>query len=169
VSNFSDLEQFDSAFTPQQSGNFKPGLDALADGIYDFTILASNLDRTPKSNDLIIRVELRVEQTAQVVEFAYFLRDQAQADRLGGDLSILGFPVGTWTPKHGKKFSEELPKAVGQMRGLRFKAQKKANPSKNDPQKIYQNLYLQAKLSNADPHNLPATASATEKKDEIPF
>jgi hypothetical protein len=172
-----ELEAYDDGFTPQQSSNFRPGLEAIADGSYDFTILTADLSRTPKTNDLILRWELRVEQTAQVVERSYFFRRQEDVDRLGGDLSVLGFDVGLWKAP-ARPFSKELPKAVVQLPGRRFKGTKKANPGKDDPSKIYQNLYVNARLPDAaagslPPPSTPAPSSAeppaSAEDNEMPF
>lgn len=160
MSEYSDLEAFDDDFTPSQSG-YRPGLEAVADGNYDWTILHATLDLTQRTQDRILRLELRCEQTAQVIEYPYFLRGQPQVDRLGGDLSTLGFDVGTWNSAHGKKFSVELPKAITQLPGIRFNGTKKTNSNKDNPEKPYHNLFLNARLPSADP--------ALAEQNSIPF
>lgn len=164
-----ELEAYDDGFTPQQSSNFRPGLEAVADGSYDFTILTADLGRTAKSNDLILRLELRVESTAQVVEHVYFFNRQENVDRLGGDLSVLGFDVGLWRPP-ARPFSKELPKAVGQIPGRRFKGTKKSSTKDG---KTYQNLYLNARLPDAAAGSAApsggAPAQVNDDDNSIPF
>jgi hypothetical protein len=165
----SELEAYDDGFTPQQPSNFRPGLEVIADGSYDFMILTADLGRTAKSKELILRLELRVEQTGQVVERAYFFTQQEDVDRLGGDLSVLGFDVGLWKPPT-RPFSKELPKAVGQLPGRRFKGTKKANSAKDNSGKVFQNLYVNARLPDAAQGTTTATAPPSgEAENEIPF
>lgn len=142
-----DLEQFDDAFAPKQG--ITNGLEALADGAYDFTILNANISTTKNSGTTILRLEIKCEQLGSIVEKPYFMTGQEQIDRLGGDLATLGFPAGTWNKEHGKKFSVEMAKAIDQLPGLRFKGTKKTNPNKSDPSKPYHNLYINAPLPKA--------------------
>lgn len=144
----SELEAYDDGFTPQQPGQFKPGLDAVTDGDYDWTILTAHLERTPQKNQLILRLDLRVEQTGLVIERPYFFDEQKKIDALGGDLSVLGFDVGQWKAPT-RPFSKELPKAVAKLPGIRFKGTKKISPNKQDPDKPWHNLYINARLSDA--------------------
>lgn len=155
-----DLDAYGDGFTPQQPGNFKPGLDALADGSYDFTILNAALELTPKQNIRICRAEFRVEQTGQIVERSWFLNNQEKVDQFGGDLAVLGFPVGTWKGQLGV----EIPKAVVQLAGRRFKGTKVTAPNKQDANKPWHNLYINARLPDAaaatfGPNGTPAGGS----------
>lgn len=171
MAEYDDLASFDDAFTPQQSSNFRPGLDALAPGSYDFTILSAALDITQKSQDRILRVELRVEQTAQVIEHCYFFQRQESVDRLGGDLATLGFDVGLWKPPH-RPFSKELPRALVQLPGRRFKGTKAVNPAKDNSGKLYHNLWINSRLPDGA---VPPTSSGQsppatgQSADSIPF
>jgi hypothetical protein len=167
-----DLEQFDGEFTPSAGGRL-PNLEAVPPGDYDWTILRAELSTTPKTGDRILRLDLKCEQSGQAVQHVYFFRQQEQVNHLGGDLAVLGFPVGTWTPSQGKKFSAELPKAVGELPGRRFKGTRANNKDKADATKTYHNLYLNARLPDADPGTLAqATQPASQPAnggDEIPF
>ena len=173
MSEYHDLEQFDGEFVPQQNPNFQPGLDTIADGSYDWTILHASLDLTPRTQDRLLRLELKCEQTTQVVQHTYFLTGVDRVNMLGGDLATLGFEVGTWTAEHGKKFSQELPKAVAELPGIRFKGTKKANPGKNDPTKVYHNLYVNSRIPGRV--EVPArsgragTTAAPAGANSIPF
>lgn len=170
MSDYSDLEQFDQGFVPtERNSQFRPGLDSIPDGDYSWSIVSAELTTTQKSETRILRTELRCEELGKVIERVYFLTTQEQADRLGGDLATLGYDVGTWTAQHGKKFSAELVKAVMTMAGRRFKGTKKTAPNKNQPEKPYHNLYINAPLSGLATAPIATHHVAAPSANEIPF
>jgi hypothetical protein len=172
AANLDELDAYDDGFTPQQFSNFRAGLETVADGDYEWTVLAATLERTSKQNVLIAKAELRVEKTAQVVEYAWLLDAQEKVDRFGGDMAVLGFPVGTWKGR----LSQAIPEAIAGLPGRRFRGTKKTNPSK-DPQRPFQNLYVNARLPDAAPGTVAAAGAGAPPGDgsseadgqEIPF
>jgi hypothetical protein len=139
------LEHFDQGFIPRTS-NFLPGLESLTDGVWVFTIQSAELTKTPRSDDDIVRWTYDVEN-AHRVEATTFLRTQANANSLGSDLFLLGFATNTWTAANNKLFSHELPKALANVKGIRFRAQK---TSKVDGSKTYHNLKILGLAGNSD-------------------
>jgi hypothetical protein len=161
-----DIARFDHDFTPQQAGNFRPSLEAIPDGDYDWTILTASFDETPKEKKRILRLEVKCEQTTKVVEKVYFFESQQNVDVLGGDLSTLGFDVGEWKAP-ARPFSQEIHKAIAKLPGMRFRGTKKTN-------KQYPNLFITARLADATPAQraVPSTngtAANVNQADTIPF
>lgn len=144
----SELAAYDDAFNPQSVPSRPPGLEALPGGSYDFEIEAAEFTRTLYSKELILRWLLRVlsgERAGLRVEHAYFFRRQQQVDVLGAHLCTLGFDADKWKPQAGRRFSDELPKAVPKMPGIRFHARKETESGSDG--KTYHVLYLNARLS----------------------
>lgn len=149
-----DLERFDETFVPQsRGGGNKYDLTKLPDGEMEFTVLCAELTKTPKRGDTIFRLDLQIDTggaRGQVAEKVYFFDDPSKVDQLGADLLKLGFPTDTWNARHGKRFSQEFPRAVRRMRGLRFKAMKQ-NSDPDSKGKVYGNLYLVNRIGDIPP------------------
>lgn len=160
------LNEFNDGFQPHQGQQF-PDLSALADGVYDFTILKANLEKTKQQGKNIIKVECRCEQTTQLVEKVYFLDSRENLERFGGDMGTFGFPVGTWG-KPGAELGKVVPDAIGKLPGKRFKGTKK---TANVGDKTYHNLYVNSRLPDADPAAIPMTASnaGDDGSSDTPF
>ena len=172
---FSELESFDGSFKPSEG--IKPGPEALPDDEYDFQILHSELTRTKKANELILRQTLRVLDAATAkgkvaagkeIERVYFFGSQIQVDILGGDLCRLGVDADKWSAESGRPFSKELPNVLPKLVGLKFHARKVTNVNTKDPSKTYNNIYIGSVLSGT---SLPTVASGPPgvSEDEIPF
>ena len=174
MDDYDDLDGFNNGFAPEQPKGYAAGLETLADGSYDFTILAAAVGWTNerlRTGYRVLRVDLRVEATAQQVQHTYFLDTQEKVNRLGGDCSTLGLPVGDWGK--GTPLSQAIPAAARAMPGIRFKGTKKANQGKDG--KTYHNLFVNARLHGVAPapHQDELAAalagSGVGGSDEIPF
>src|SRR5688500_6456877 len=100
-----ELSRFNDEFAPDTGRRL--GVESLPDGDYDLQILEAELTRTEKKRDPILRLALRIldgPAADREIERAYFLTSQDGVNRLGGDLLLLGFDVGKWTPQHGRNF-----------------------------------------------------------------
>lgn len=137
-----DLSRFDREFVAQ--ANFQPGLDTIDNGPHEFEILSAELGRTKNVSDPILRVNLRVDGGC-VVEWGTPLKTQESANRIGADLCVLGFDAEKWRPSFNRKFSEELGKAVPRLKGIKFKAIKRAEDGSDG--KTYHKLLLVMRLT----------------------
>jgi hypothetical protein len=152
-----EISHFDREFTPQ-SGR-RQGIDSLANGDYDLEIAEAELTRTEKTREPLLRLLLRVLPEGGVYEHVYFFRTQDAVNRLGADLVTLGCPL-----EEKRPFSQQLPRAVAHLSGIRFRAKKAENKSA-DGGKTYHNLHINARLTARSP--MPSRAAGTS--EEIPF
>jgi hypothetical protein len=165
------LAQFDSDFRPEQP--IRPGLETLSDNQdYDCQITDARLDAT-RTGQRLLRVGLRINN-GTVIEHTYWLNTQMDANRLGADLCTLGFDAGQWSAASRRPFSQELPRAIARLPGIRFRARKSSTPGKQGD-KVFHNLHLNAVLSGKPlPQARPAkpapeTAPAGVQEEAIPF
>jgi hypothetical protein len=168
MSEYAELESFDTDFKASQMAGRSSGIETLPDADYDFVITKAEMRRTPQTNDLILSVYVRVlggPQDGKEVEKPYFFNRQKSVDILGGDLMTLGFDADKWTLAHGRKFSQELPRVVPKLAGIRFRGTKKA--SQGDDNKTYHNLYINARLAEAGV--TPGAATVPPLDSDIPF
>lgn len=170
--NHDDIDRWDREYKPEQNTQ-RAGPELLPDGDYDFQIVSAELTVTPKTEEPIFRLTLRVltpgMYQGQLLERVNFFRTQANVDRLGGDLITLGFDADQWTVKAGRPFSKELQKAAPLLRGRCFKGRKQANPS-DDGKKTYHNLYCNTRLPDQPvPDNVDVPALPSGEGDAIPF
>ena len=146
-----ELSRFDGEYKPEGS-NRRAGLEALADGAYEFVILDAQLTRTDKSREAILRFELRVlngpSGNGLEVEHVYFFRTQAAVNRLGADLVALGLPADRW----GNQFSRQLPGAIASLAGRKFRATKDTSPGDD---RTFHNLRILGLLAQAGPAPAP--------------
>lgn len=169
MNGYEELEAFDKDFAP--SGARRPGLDSIADGDHDFEVLSAELVRTEKSNELILRLDLRVDGGG-AIQHAYFFRNQTAVDILGSDLCTLGFDADQWKPP-ARPFSKELQLAVPRLAGIRFRGKKVTKPNTKDPSKPHANLYVNQRLDASAPptayHPEAPAANPVPSDDPIPF
>lgn len=143
------LEQFDDFFKPQV--NFqKASLQALPDGDYELEVLKAEIATTPKTGEAIVRWNFRTAPGGiGSFEHVNFLRGQDQANLLGADMKVLGFPTEEWDATHpsGKRFSIELPKALAALSSVWISVSK---TSKTVGEKTYHNLKIKGRTAVAD-------------------
>jgi len=176
MNGYDDLDGFGDQYAPEATG-FLPNLEALADGTYDFTILAADVgwsNRRLNCGDRLIRIEILAEQVGLRVEHTYWLTRQEGFNQFGFDCAILGLPSATW----GKqvKLSQAIPEACRSIRGRRFKGSKTHNVGtkvgSDGKVKTYHNLFVNARLPDAQAGTLPpqpVDAGAGASDNEIPF
>jgi hypothetical protein len=153
---FDEMDRFNDEFRPQPS--WRPGLDLLPDGLADFEIVAACGDRTPKSNDPIVRWTLKVLSgpcAGTLIDHVHFVGTLESVERLGGDLQTLGFDVENWKPPQ-RPVSVELKKALPMLRGRCFRAKKETNPGQQG--KVFHNLRVYQLLTKDTPR-LPVGAA----------
>ena len=171
--SYDELAAFDRDFSPQPGR--RAGIESLPDGDHDFEVVGAELTRTEKSNDLILRIGLRVLDLGTTVEHAYFFRTQMNVDILGSDLCTLGFDADLWKAPH-RPFSRELPQVVSRLTGIQFRGKKETRSNPKDPAKPYANLYVNQRLGGVSPQPTayapPAPGfapGAGDDSDPIPF
>ena len=161
------LEDFDNMFDPEGAGR---GVDlaTLDNGIYELVIEKAAKEEVGQANETIVKFYMRIHRgpasVGAKVEKAYFFRDQAAVDRFGSDLILLGIPAHTWTAKHGKKYSVEMPKALPGLSGKVVRANKTTS-EKNG--RTYHNLNIAGLLSSAP--DVPAPGPSPTDQNELPF
>lgn len=155
-----DLERFDAEYVAQAA--FAPGLDTLADGSYDFEVDFAELGRTKNANDPILRVNLRVNG-GMVIEWGSPLTSQEGCNRLGADLRVLGFDADKW--RGSRSFSKELGNAIPKLKGIKFRAIKRTEHSKDG--KTYHKLMILNRLGT-QAANGPASVARTNVTPPTP-
>jgi len=147
---FDELSRYDEEYRPEQP--VMPGLDKLADGDHDFEILGADLGRTAKSQDVILRLQCRVDG-ALVIEHSYFFGSQTQINKLGADLVSLGFSEFL----KPASFSASLKAVLPKLKGIRFRGHKSSDRSAKD-NKVYHNLLVISRLGASGTGKAPAAA-----------
>jgi len=124
---YADLDGYGGDYRPEHA--FKAGIDTLVDADYDCQILGAALDRA--RGDLICRISLKLASGA-TVEWTHWLNKQIGVNAFCADLAVLGFDADRWGPAHNRPLSQEIPKAVARLPGLKFRAHKSSRevPSK---------------------------------------
>jgi len=165
-----DLQTFDTEdFKPADRNAFRCGLDVLQEGNHDFTVQGGEFRKAGANT--IFALVLRSETQNTICERPYWLSRQEEGERLAADLMVLGFDTDHWKAPE-RPFSKEIWKVVPQLAGIRFKGTKKTNPNKNDPSKVYHNLYINARLPGTGAVGSAAPTSHPEmpaNNDDIPF
>jgi hypothetical protein len=173
-----DLERFDLEYKPSEMA---PGLESLPDGDYGLEITSASIERTEKTRDAILRIGLRVASGSldgHECETVYFFRSQQNVDILGNDLCQLGLDADCWTAQHGRRFSEELPKALGSLIGVRFRARKLTKPNPKKTGEFFHNLRINGRIPSGSaamppayrPNGTPAVSVPDSSVDtSIPF
>jgi hypothetical protein len=134
------LADFDSGFsTETPGGDRRPGVESLADGDYDFEIRSATLELL--ADKPVLRLGLQVAEGGggvRMLDHLFWIDSQVKANIVGAFLVGLGIPADQW-----RQFSQELPRVVGTLRGMRFVGTKKTNTSK-DGTKDFHNLYVKS-------------------------
>ena len=182
---YEELETFDENFQP--SAGMRAGLDTLPDGTYGFEIVEADLSRTAQTQELILRLSLKVitdnrpamaihgRAIDTIVDRAYLFRSSEAVALLGGDLMTLGFDSQDWTVANGRPFSKELPRVIPRLHGLRFRGQKKTKQNLKNPEQPYHNLTILARLPGGSATSTPPmppsllASAASNDDDEPPF
>lgn len=122
--DFAELDGYGTEYQPRHSG-FAPGLEVLSDGFHDFEITAAVLDRA-KDGSLIAKLNLR-EPNAGEIEWTHWLNKQTDVNAFCADLAVLGFDCDKWGPRFNRPLSQEIPKAVAKLPGLKFRGMKRTD------------------------------------------
>lgn len=167
---FDEIGRFNQGY--QASATTRPKLDTLPKGGYDLEIVSTEVARTPKSGDVILRMHCKIiaglAGVGSVIEISYFFRTQENVNYLGADLCTLGFDADQWTGS--RPFNAELKKALPQLPGIRFRGQKDETVGKDG--KPYHNMYIKSKLPGASrpAASMPAgPPSPPPSGSDIPF
>lgn len=157
VEDFSDLDSFEGSWAPARM--FRPGIDTLPDGDYEFAVVDGELGRA-QNGDRIFKLGLQVN--GNVVEKTWWLKTQEGANALCADLCALGLDADRWGPKHNRPLSQELPKAPAKLAGVRFRGKITTRTSNG---KTYHNLHIGGKvLGTASP--MPSRPSSPDVAGE---
>lgn len=134
------LDQFDGAFRPSRPG-MRQGIDSLPDGEYTAVVNRAELTRTKNTGADIVRWTLTIESDIGEGQYEHttFLSSQQNVNALGSDLMSIGVPCDTWTTANNKRFSVELPKALGSLAGIRVSVSKTSSENSSNG-KTYHNL-----------------------------
>lgn len=132
------LADFDSGFsTDAPGGDRRPGVESLADGDYDFEIRAATLELL--GGKPVLRLSLQTVD--RLIDHLFWIDSQVKANILGSFLVGLGIPADEW-----QRFSKELPKVVGSLRGIKFVGTKKTSTGKGGD-KEFHNLYVKSLIA----------------------
>jgi hypothetical protein len=154
--SYEDLAWFDEQYKPEAS-KFRPGLETLPDGSYDFEIVDAEIKKSAKKQVRILELGLKVNGGA-VVQHAYFLDTVEKMNRLGGDLCVLGIPADKWGKAGGVSVAVGLPEAVRQLPGIKFRGAKDHNTPNAAPgqtPKTFHNLRILCRVAGT-PAPVPA-------------
>lgn len=164
------FDEFDDNFNPGATG-FPMSIDDLVDGNYEFLIEKTEIKITPNTKEKVVALKMRVHKgpahVGMKVEKPWFFKDQAAADRFGGDLVNLGLPAHTWTAANGKKFSVELRANLPSLEGKIVKAKKEQTPA-TTPGKFWHNLRFQGTVT-APPGVSAPPVTSMPPESELPF
>lgn len=131
------LSDFDAGFsTETPGGDRRPGVEILEDGDYDFEIRSATLEIL--ADKPVLRLGLAMGNAQGMLDHLFWIDSQVKANIVGAFLVGLGIPADQW-----RQFSQELPRVVGTLRGMRFVGTKKTNQSK-DGTKDFHNLYVKS-------------------------
>lgn len=157
---YEDLAWFDQEYKPEAS-KFRPGLETLPDGPYDFEVTDAELKKSARQQMRILELGLKVNGGA-VIQHAYFLDTQDQMNRLGADLCVLGIPADKWGKAGGVSVAVGLPQAVKQLPGIRFRGSKDHNTTEardGGQPKTFHNLRVLCRAGGTPPPAPPANGS----------
>lgn len=136
------LASFDQDFAdaplPERSGGNVP------DGKYQVKIDSVEIRSNQFNGGMELAMRLKVLDGPQSGRIIFHQREIDNPERMSylrGDLNVCGLEL--------QKLSE-LPRKLESLLDVRLDVQVKSKASKNDPEKIYQNVYLNKRLSDAD-------------------
>ncbi len=121
---YGELDGYADDYKPEHA--FRAGIDTLPNGSHDCTIIAAAMERVT-GGDLIVRISLQTT-TAGQVEWTHWLNRQGGVNGLCADLKALGFDSDKWGRQ--RPLSVEIPKAVAQLQGIRFRGRKTSREGK---------------------------------------
>lgn len=121
--DFGDLDNYGGDYVPQAA--FRPGLETLANGEYDFEFAEAKLDKI--KGDTVLRASLKVNG-GRTVEYLWWLNKNEAVNRFGADMVTLGFDADRWGPAHGRPLSREIPAVAAKLRGVKFRGVKASRP-----------------------------------------
>lgn len=154
--NYADLASFDGQAAPQRA--FAPRLDSLPDDDYDFEIKTAKLDQLQGKR--ILRLGLRTS-TGREIEHLYWIETQMNMNSLLADMVVLGFDANKWGAAHQRSLQVELPKAVGKLAGMKFRARKTTREgSGQNVGKKFADLHIAGPLSTT-PRPMPSVQQAS--------
>ena len=138
------LEQYDDDFSPESA--ILAGPEILADGEYDLECVGA--ENRSVAGSMIIEMKLEVTnagpQMGLKFKHALWLNKPESVNRVGAELTRLGFDVHLWKKDAGRPFSQEVQKVRRVLPGLRFRAKKRTSVSSGG--KTFQNLDLLKRL-----------------------
>lgn len=173
-----DLGSYDDDFAPAEPAVAMTKAEELTDGNYEWEVKKAAI-KHPKGH-VILELALEVisagKHAGAVIQHSLFMDDRDGVARVGRDLLTLGFDTDQWLKAKGRPFSQEFPKAVKLLPGLRVKGQKKTNEKKEKGVMVghYHNIYLNERLAtdgrpaHFGPEELAEVAQAA-KYEEDPF
>lgn len=143
--SYADLDAYGAQAAPEHA--FRPGIDTLANGDYEFEVENAALDQINSMR--VMRLNLKVLPAARQVEQVYWLNRQEGVNGLLAEMAALGFPAHTWGSGPGKTpLSVAIPDCVGRLRGVRFRGSKTSRPGKQGGQS-YHDLHISGRLGGA--------------------
>lgn len=157
--------------TDENFGQMTGKLDGITDGDYDFEINEAAHKIKTEKGMLILEINMEIltpgKHQGAKVQHAMFITDRDSANRVGKDLTTLGFDCEEWTKANSRPFSQEILKVAKVLKGLRFKGKKATNKSDG---KVYHNLYVNKRLENdGKPARLgPEQLDAADPDDPFP-
>lgn len=172
---FDELDNFGGDY--QAQAKFRPGLETLANGEYDFEFTEAKLDRI--NDDLVMRTGLKVNG-ARVIERVWWLNTQDALNRFGADMLALGFDADRWGPANNRPLSREVPKVVARLPGVRFRGTKASRPkldfAKQPTGEHWHDLHISGRVSGQvspptqqTPHRNAQPAGSAPAGGNIPF
>ncbi len=121
---YGELDGYADDYKPERA--FKAGIDTMPNGDYECLITAAALDQT--TSGLIVRISLQTT-TDGMVEWTCWLNKQGGINGFAADLKTLGFDSHKWGRQ--RPLSVEIPKAVGQLQGIRLRGRKSSRQVKS--------------------------------------
>ena len=185
LSEFGELDNYGGDYKPERT---RPNnLEVLADGDHDFEILSAAMGRAKAdgTGGLVARVQLKTT-TGIPVEWMVWLNNPEAVNETCAELAALGFPADQWGPRFNRPLSVEIPKAIGQLKGMKFRGHKQSYAKKDKPGELGHKLRvlcgidgrpmspIQQAPARAPASNGPASqplppAAGPQDDDSIPF
>jgi hypothetical protein len=157
-----DLSQFDSEYqvpdpAEQKDRSYLSGPECLPDGAnYDLEIQSATMTVTKDGTNLF-KMVLKViggKFDGTVLEKPSFIKTKENINFLGKEMLTLGFDSDQWTLENGRPFSQEFPKAMRLLAGVRFSGQRKDSPGSKG--RSFHNLYINKRLEDGKPAKFTA-------------
>lgn len=141
---YDDLDQFGNEANPEAA--FRPTLETLANGEYDFEIVDAVL--THVNQKRVCRVGLKILSLNRVVEHTYWIGTLHGMNGFLAELKTLQFDAHRWGSREGQiPLSTVLPEVMTKLPGLKIHAVKTSNTGSDG--KVYPRLSITGRLSGA--------------------